>query len=50
MSECKICHQSWKPPRDIIFKDGMCIICYAIVNWLDEKDTNQKSIEEYFEV
>ena len=50
MSKCKICKESWKK-EDIIYKDGMCIVCYyRTVNWLDEKDTNQKSIEEYLEV
>jgi len=29
----------------------MCIVCYCrTINWSDEKDTNQKSIEEYLEV
>lgn len=48
---CKICKQSWDPPRNIIYKNGMCIVCYhRTVDWMNEKDADQKSIEEFIEV
>ena len=46
MTECKICHQSWRPPHDIIFKDGMCVICYAITN-RDKNDEEQNTMERW---
>ena len=46
MTECKICHQSWRPPNDIIFKDEMCLICYQIMN-RDKNDEEQNTMERW---
>ena len=51
LSECKICEQSWDPPRDIIYKNGMCIVCYhRNVDWLNEKEKvgpKQQNLEAF---
>ena len=43
---CKICKQSWKPPRSIIYKNGMCLICYHVMN-RNKDDKAQKNLNEY---
>ena len=45
-TECKICKQSWKPPRSIIYKDGMCLICYHVKNRTKD-DKAQKTLSKY---
>ena len=45
MSGCKRCGQSWRPPKDIIYKKGFCIPYYFIVHdFLEEK---KPSLEKY---
>ena len=37
MTKCKKCGQSWRPPRNIVYKEGLCIPCYFIEhNFLEE--------------
>lgn len=39
MTKCKICKQSWKPPKNIIYKDGMCLVCWHHeVDWMKEEE------------
>lgn len=43
MSECKKCGQSWRPPKDIIYKEGFCIPCYFIeYDFLEQKKLSLK--------
>ena len=31
-NECKKCGRSWRQPKNVIYKDGMCIPCYFSEN------------------
>jgi len=45
MSECKKCGQSWRPPKDIVYKEGLYIPCYfSEHNFLEEK---KHTLEKY---
>ena len=46
MNECKICKQSWKLPRNILYKDGMCLVCYYIIN-NDKNDKEQTTMNKW---
>ena len=45
-NECKICKQSWKLPRNIIYKNGMCLVCYHIIT-RDKNDKTQTNMNRW---